>query len=335
MLAHWLPNDAKLGALQVAGRRRRQCGCACCRSVVQAACRRPRPACWPTTLTLAQVVPETRVCARVALQWDTGQRHGGAATPRCMPRPIVEQAWEATPQAIAGRAGGQRGRAHRAAAHTGLPLLLAARIRAALATRHAGAASASRKKPLPECTPPWRASVASWAALHATPLEALHSVDDLRKNAAALTDRRKQAAAALLLARWSPRGDRPSLDRLHRHGSAAGVPPRWPTSRLATLHGDLHARNILLDGWGAGLHRPRQRTPRPRRAGTRRLAGRRMPPRVARWPLASGRPGPASSLSCRPMSKRAWRRARRPAPAGVERGPPPALPPRLRRRWAT
>ncbi len=231
MMAWWLPNDPKLEALALlcndAELRRRSLG------EVVALLTGGRGRLLEHRTTLVQVVPELRVCARVEL---TLQDEPGAPT---LQRTLyvkadversgaqtraVMQALSNSPAQAAGRLSTPRSLLWQA--DTGLHWI-----------------SALPGRPLLEDDPQIRAASSmrvarQLALLHATPVPAGPRVLDL----AAL--RAQRAKAVALLAQVQPAWQ-PLLTRLADALQAGehlldGMP-------LATLHGDLHPNNILVD----------------------------------------------------------------------------------------
>jgi aminoglycoside phosphotransferase (APT) family kinase protein len=231
MLAFWLPNDAKLAALRLLGDGDvlRDQGL----SEVMAALAGPGARLVDQQTTLVQVVPELRACARVALRL---QRERGAPVTRhtLYAKADIERSGAATHAVMRAL--------HRSPAQaagclrTPRPLLWqeATAVHWQLAvTGH----------PLhdvdPSIGPASSATVGQQlAALHATPIPAVPSVD------AATLLAQQQTAADLLgrvLPHWQPR-----LARLVSWLAAGAA--ALDHEPIATLHGDLHPRNILVDG---------------------------------------------------------------------------------------
>ena len=227
MLAHWLPNDAKLDALQLlsddAEMRRR------CLPEVVAALTGGVGNLIDHSTRFVQVVPELRVCARVELrvQQRTGAHtlyakadleRSGAATHAVM------QALRTTPAQADGRL------------HTPRPVLW--QPAAGLHWQEAVPGRALQDIE-PSIGPASSARVgAQLAALHATAVPAPHttSIDTLRAQV---------RRAAELLARVEPAWQ-PLLNSLAIELDAGAA--ALDSQPLATLHGDLHPRNILVDG---------------------------------------------------------------------------------------
>lgn len=231
MLAFWLPNDPKLAALRLlhddeALRHH-------CLNDVAAALAGPGARLVNHHTTLVQVVPELRACACVELRL---KRESGAhiTTHTLYAKTDIERSGataHAVMQALhssAAQAGG----------HLRTPQPLLWQEAAAMHWQLAVPGRALQDVD-PQLGPASSALVGrQLAALHATPIPATTRVD-----AAAL--RTQQAAAAELLARVWPSW-RHRLQRLASRlaAGAAGL-DREATS---TLHGDLHPRNILVDG---------------------------------------------------------------------------------------
>lgn len=231
MLAHWWPNDAKLDALQLlhdgAALRRR------CLGEVVAALTGGRGLLVDHQMTVAQAVPELRVCARVELRL---QREPGAAVSShtLYAKADLERSGAATHAVMLAlsespaQAGGRL--------RTPQPLLWQ---QAAGLHWQLGVPG----RPLQDMDPQIGAAAsarvgARLAALHATPVRAAQVISTA-------TLRAQVCQAAELLASvepaWSPR-----LARLaQRLDAGAGALASQP---MVTLHGDLHPRNILVDG---------------------------------------------------------------------------------------
>jgi hypothetical protein len=244
MLAHWLPNDAKLGAVRLLGSEsdmRRHA-----LPEVVAALTKGRGRLVDHHVTLVQVVPELRVCARVVL-W-VKQTPDAAVSRHTLYAKADVEGSGANTQAVM-QALHQSVAQSRGLLRTPAPLLwqesadlhwqLALPGRALQdADRVIGPASSARVG-------------AALAALHATPVPSLRTlgVDELRASmyrAAGLLER-VQPAWRPLLARL--------VDRLE--GGFAAL----SGEAAATLHGDLHPRNILVDvaegeGDGKAARRP-------------------------------------------------------------------------------
>jgi aminoglycoside phosphotransferase (APT) family kinase protein len=235
MLAFWLPNDPKLAALRLlhddeALRSR-------CLDEVATALAGPGARLIDHHTTPVQVVPELRACARVVLRL---QREPGAAitTHTLYAKTDIERSGATTHtvmQALHRSAAQAAGRLH-----TPQPLLWqeAAAVHWQLAVPGQALQDVD-----PQLGPASSALVGrQLAALHTTPVPEASRID-----AAAL--RTQQAAAAELLARVGPSW-RPRLTRLASRlaAGAAGL----DGEAISTLHGDLHPRNILVDG---ALHR--------------------------------------------------------------------------------
>jgi len=231
MLAHWLPNDAKLDALQVlqddAGLRIR------CLDEVVAALTGGRGRLIDQHSALVQYIPETRVCAQVKLRL------------QCEPGAPV------TTHTLYAKADGERSGAATHATMQTLyhsPAQASGRLRTPRPVLWQKAAGlhwqlALRGLPLldadPKVGPTSSARVgAQLAALHATPVP-------VSRMAQAETLRRQPHQVGRLLSQVEPAWE-PLLARLVRRLDAgAGGLAR---EAAVTLHGDLHPRNILVDG---------------------------------------------------------------------------------------
>jgi Phosphotransferase enzyme family len=231
MLAFWLPNDPKLAALRLlhddeALRRR-------CLDEVVTTLAGPGARLIDHHTTLVQVVPELRACARVALCL---QREPGAAitTHTLYAKTDIERSGATTHavmQALHHSAAQAAGRLR-----TPQPLLW--QEGAAVHWQLAVSGRALQDVD-PQLGPASSALVGrQLAALHATPIPGATRVD-----AAAL--RTQQAAAAELLARVWPSW-RTRLARLASRLAAGAA--ALDGEAITTLHGDLHPRNILVDG---------------------------------------------------------------------------------------
>jgi aminoglycoside phosphotransferase len=229
MVAHWWPNDAKLAAaasLADTDRLQRQW----LPPVAQALVGRP-VAVLEHTLTLAQVVPEHRVTARVDLLLDDGSRHTVYAKSDAEQRgpqthAVMHALWHSpaqrggdllTPRPLLWQADSQL---HWQAALPGRALLdLAPQV---------GPAHAARVGAL-------------LAGLHATPTPAERScpLEDLRQLPLSVAAALSQAEEA-----WAQPAQA-LAQALTRRVSALALSP------MVTLHGDLHPRNLLLSERGA------------------------------------------------------------------------------------
>lgn len=230
MVAHWLPNDAKLGVLQwladdTAMQQR------VLPFVVQVLAG-GRGRLLSHEVKLVQVVPETRVCARVTLHWEAGSGSAPQHT-TLYAKADLNQAGEASQAILAGLANSEAVRTGRL--RTPLPLCWQPEF--GLHWQHAVPGRPLLDEPAQPDAQTLSRIGRQLGALHVTPLAGLPTT-----GAVALTDR--QAAAAALLLAVDPAW-RPLLDRLvPRLGAGVAALADEP---LATLHGDLHARNILLD----------------------------------------------------------------------------------------
>ncbi len=226
MVLHWLPHDPRLPALPLLAdpqALRRQA-----LPPVLAALGLADSEPIAVDCTIAQLVPELRVCARVELR-----RHGAA------PQVLYAKAGagfdgaalHAVMQALADSPAQRRG-----ALHTARPLLWDAAT--GLHWQHAVPGLAlHRLQEQPGAALSARVGRAL-AELHATPLPGLvpTGAEDLR--------RRVQDAAALLAAvdpAW-----RTLLERLAARLLAGAA--RVAAEPAASLHGDLHPRNIMVEG---------------------------------------------------------------------------------------
>lgn len=236
MLAHWLPNDPKLAALALlcndAELRRR------CLPEVVAALTEGRGRLVEHQTTLVQVVPELRVCARVELRVQA--EPGAAARVHTLfAKADVERSGAATQalmQALHLSSAQAQGALHTPRPllwqeHTGLHWQCAVAGRV-LEEHEAGVGPAMSAR-----------IGAQLAVLHATPLAGLRciDVDALRAQV--------QRCAALLSTvepAWQPR-----LARLAARLDAGAA--AFTAEPAATLHGDLHPRNILVDGERLGF----------------------------------------------------------------------------------
>ena len=231
MLAFWLPNDAKLDALRLlcdeAELRRR------CLPELVAALTAGRGRLIGHSTTLVQVVPELRACARVELRLQA--EPGAAASLHTLYVKANLQSDGGTLRAVL--------QALRAS-----PAHAAGRLRTPLSVLWQADAGLHWQAALPGRTlidtDPAIGSASSaqvgrqLAALHATPLPVAVTTLDL----ATLRDETTRAAELLggVEPAWRPALAR-LLDRLERRAAwLAGA-------EAATLHGDLHPRNILVD----------------------------------------------------------------------------------------
>lgn len=231
MLAHWLPNDPKLAALPLL------CNDTKLRShclpEVVAALTGGRGRLVDHHTTLQQVVPELRVCARVALRIQPAP--GLALTAHTLYAKADAQRSGAATQAV------MHALSHSAAQAQGRLRTPQALLWQGLAGLHWQLAVPGM--PLededPQLGPASSARVgAQLAALHATPVAGLRSV-----GAEGL--RTQVHGAVALLSRVEPAWQ-PMLARLAaRLQSGAEALAGEP---VVTLHGDLHPRNILVDG---------------------------------------------------------------------------------------
>jgi len=231
MLAHWQPNDPKLAALALlcddAELRRR------CLPEVAAALTGGRGRLVGHTTTLVQVVPELRVCARVELQVQADPR-APVRTHTLFAKADVERSGAATHALMQGLhlSPAQA----RGALNTPRPLLWQEHTGLHWQCAVAGRVLADHE---PGVGPAVSERIgAQLAALHATPGVALPCIglDGLRAQV--------QRCAALLSTvepRWQPLLARLAA-RLDAGAAALAAEP------AATLHGDLHPRNILVDG---------------------------------------------------------------------------------------
>ena len=229
MLVHWAPNDAKLDAL----------------AWLDGPAALPREAIEPVAAalgaaggaqvrdaTLVQYVPEQRACARVEL--DVERADGTGAAEVLYVKADAERRGEATHAVMAAlHASAAHGRALPCTPQpvlwddtTGLHWQRALRGRALADADPAVGAKASARVG------------EQLAALHGTPVPVAR-----RATAEALRAQPREAAQWLreVEPAWSP-----LLGRLSRRLDAGGAGlEREP---VATLHGDLHAHNILVDG---------------------------------------------------------------------------------------
>jgi thiamine kinase-like enzyme len=231
MLAHWLPNDTKLAALALlcddAELRRR------CLPEVVAALTEGHGRLVEHHTKLVQIVPELRVCARVELQV---QPHPGAAmrVHTLFAKADVERngaATQALMQALHLSPAQAQG-----ALRTPRPLLW---------QEHAGLhwQCAVAGSPLedyePGVGPVTSARLgAQLAALHATPLGGLRCIDIGELQAQV---HRSAAMLSAVEPEWQP-----LLARLAAHLDAGAA--ALAAEPAASLHGDLHPRNILVNG---------------------------------------------------------------------------------------
>jgi len=230
MLAHWWPNDAKLGALAVlhddAVLRSH------CLDEVVAALTGGRGALIDQRMTLAQYVPEHRACARVELRL---RRAPGA--------PV-------TTQTLYAKADSERRGAHTHALMQALyhsPAQAGGRLRTPRPVLWQEAAGlhwqlALPGRPLldvdPQVGPAASVQVGEQlAALHATPVPvARTTAETLRLQPRQVAEMLGQVEPA-----WTPLLTR-LVGRLEAGGGAL------EREAAVTLHGDLHPRNILVDG---------------------------------------------------------------------------------------
>ena len=230
MVAHWLPNDAKLAAMRLL------CDDAALRTQclpdVVAALTDGRGELVDHRLTLVQHVPELRVCARVDLQLRDAA--GAVALHTVYAKADLERDGALTQHTMhtlhaspAQRAGLLR---------TPQPLLWQAE--SGLHWQHAAAGQALADADGP-VGPVWSARVgAALAALHSTPVARLPAID-----VAVLPARLHQAAEALCEAEPAWEALLAQAVRVLATGHAG-----LGQEGVATLHGDLHPRNILVDG---------------------------------------------------------------------------------------
>ena len=231
MLAHCLPNDAKLDALQLldnaAGLRHR------CLDGVVAVLTGGRGHLIDHHTTLVQVVPELRVCARVELRL---QHQAGAAlsTQTLYAKADLERSGAATHAVMRSLSDSAAQACGRLRTPRSLLWQQAAGVHWQLAVPG---------RALQDVDPTIGATSSArvgeqLAALHGTPVPALHRV-----SIDALCEQAHQTAAVLAQVEpaWQPLLTR-LVDRL---GIGAAGFAGQPT---ATLHGDLHPRNILADG---------------------------------------------------------------------------------------
>ena len=229
MVAHWWPNDAKLAAaasLADPERLQRQW----LTSVVHALVGRP-VAVLAHTLTLAQVVPEHRVTARVELQLADGSRHtvyAKADAERRGPQTqaVMHALWH-SPSQRRGDLVTPRPLLWQADSHLHWQAALPGRALLDLAPQ-VGTAQAARVGAL-------------LAGLHGTqtPAERSCQLDDLRQLPLTVA-----AALAEADASWAQPAQA-LAQALARRVSELALSP------MVTLHGDLHPRNLLLSERGA------------------------------------------------------------------------------------
>lgn len=234
MVAHWWPNDAKLDAPQLLlddGELRRRCLVEVVEVLTAGR--------WQLVdhhTTIVQAVPELRVCARVELHL---QRPGGGATrtQTVYAKADLERSGadvQAVMQALSDSAAQAAGRLH-----TPRPLLWQAR--AGLHWQQALPGRALEDVE-PQLGPAISAQLGrGLAALHDTPVPAaanlaLHTLHTLRAQVAQAVHLLGQVQPA-----WQP--------VLHRLARRLDVGAAALAGEVAvTLHGDLHPRNILVDG---------------------------------------------------------------------------------------
>jgi hypothetical protein len=234
MLAHWLPNDHKLAALALL------CNDAELRHrglpEVVAALTEGRGRLLDHHTTLVQVVPELRVCARVELRVQPAP--GAAARVHTLfVKADLERsgaATQATMYALFGSTAQTQGQLH-----TPRPLLWQEQTGLHWQCAAAGSPLEDHADHASGVGPAMSARIgAQLAALHGTPLAGLRQLDldELRAQV--------QRCAAMLSAvepAWQPLLTRLAA-RLIAGAAALAAEP------AATLHGDLHPRNILVDG---------------------------------------------------------------------------------------
>jgi hypothetical protein len=231
MVAHWMPNDAKLPALRVLHDAARLCSRWLPDVVAELTCGRGRLVDHSTALV--QYVPEARVCARVQLRLQSE-----AGTPVTTQTLYVKAdnegrgaATHAAMQALYGSAAQASGRLR-----TPRPVVWHSAVGLHWQLAVPGIALLDVD---PQVSPAASARVGEQlAALHATPVP-------LSRVTTAATLREQPRRVAELLASVEPAW-KPLLARLVRRleEGAAALEREAP----ATLHGDLHPRNILVDG---------------------------------------------------------------------------------------
>jgi aminoglycoside phosphotransferase (APT) family kinase protein len=232
MVAHWLPNDAKLAAvpLLLSDAKLRSH----CLPGVVAALTGGRGRLVDHHTTLVQLVPELRVCARVELHVQ-GEPASGTGAHTLYAKADAERSAAATHAAMRALSDG-------AAASPGrrlqTPRSLLWQAAAGLHWQ-LGVPGEPLDALAPHVDPILAARVgAQLATLHATPVGGLTRLD-------ADTLRAQVRNAATWLSQVEPAWH-PLLARLaDRLDADAALPAREPA---VTLHGDLHPRNIVVDG---------------------------------------------------------------------------------------